>query len=86
MKGVFCHYLACSYLVIICTCDLIVNCIFFFLSSLNQGEEGKPNYIGKIVEFFETTKQEFYFTAQWFFRPEDTVRQFLKHKTSLFML
>ncbi|KAK1381682.1 Chromomethylase [Heracleum sosnowskyi] len=45
-----------------------------------QGEEGEPNYIGKIVEFFETTKKEFYFTAQWFFRPEDTM---MKDKSNL---
>ncbi|KAL8091291.1 DNA (cytosine-5)-methyltransferase 1-like [Apium graveolens] len=45
-----------------------------------QGEEGKPNYIGKIVEFFETTKKEFYFTAQWFFRSEDTM---MKNKSYL---
>ncbi|XP_017236074.1 DNA (cytosine-5)-methyltransferase CMT3 [Daucus carota subsp. sativus] len=45
-----------------------------------QAEDGKPNYIGKIVEFFETIKNEFYFTAQWFFRPEDTM---IKNKSDL---
>ncbi|XP_010243384.1 PREDICTED: DNA (cytosine-5)-methyltransferase 1-like isoform X2 [Nelumbo nucifera] len=38
-----------------------------------KGEEGKPNYIGRIVELFETTDGEPYFTAQWFFKAEDTV-------------
>ncbi|WOK97533.1 DNA (cytosine-5)-methyltransferase 1-like [Canna indica] len=35
--------------------------------------DGEPDYIGRIVEFFETTGNELYFTAQWFFRAEDTV-------------
>ncbi|PKA66391.1 DNA (cytosine-5)-methyltransferase CMT2 [Apostasia shenzhenica] len=38
-----------------------------------KGEEGKPNYIGRILEFFVTTKGENYFTVQWFYRAEDTV-------------
>ncbi|XP_057544800.1 DNA (cytosine-5)-methyltransferase 1-like [Amaranthus tricolor] len=36
-------------------------------------EEGKPNYIAKIVEFFETVDKEQFLTAQWFYRAEDTV-------------
>ncbi|XP_057983068.1 putative DNA (cytosine-5)-methyltransferase CMT1 [Malania oleifera] len=37
-----------------------------------KAEDGMPDYIGKIVELFETTDGEAYFTAQWFFRAEDT--------------
>ncbi|OVA20709.1 Chromo domain/shadow [Macleaya cordata] len=40
-----------------------------------KAEEGKPDYIGRIVEFFESTDKEQYFTAQWFFKAEDTVIQ-----------
>eukprot|EP01018_Ginkgo_biloba_P005150 Gb_13672 [translate_table: standard] len=35
-------------------------------------EEGAPDYIGRIVEFFETTDGKHYFTSRWFFRAEDT--------------
>ncbi|MQL91983.1 hypothetical protein Taro_024604 [Colocasia esculenta] len=38
-----------------------------------KAEEGKPNYVGRILEFFETTNGDYYFTVQWFFRAEDTV-------------
>ncbi|THU45863.1 hypothetical protein C4D60_Mb02t22450 [Musa balbisiana] len=38
-----------------------------------KADEGELDYIGRIVEFFETTDGELYFTAQWFFRAEDTV-------------
>ncbi|KAG0484303.1 hypothetical protein HPP92_008382, partial [Vanilla planifolia] len=38
-----------------------------------KGEKGKQDYIGRILEFFETTKGENYFTVQWFYRAEDTV-------------
>ncbi|WCJ34051.1 DNA (cytosine-5)-methyltransferase 1 [Euphorbia peplus] len=38
-----------------------------------QGEEGKPDYIARIVEFFESTEGLPYFTAQWFYRSCDTV-------------
>ncbi|KAJ0989886.1 hypothetical protein J5N97_008242 [Dioscorea zingiberensis] len=38
-----------------------------------KGEKRKPNYVGKILEFFETTEGESYFTVQWFFRAADTV-------------
>ncbi|CAL9206531.1 unnamed protein product [Musa hybrid cultivar] len=38
-----------------------------------KAAEGELDYIGRIVEFFETTDGELYFTAQWFFRAEDTV-------------
>ncbi|KAJ4979711.1 hypothetical protein NE237_010491 [Protea cynaroides] len=38
-----------------------------------KGEDGGSNYIGRIVELFETEDMEPYFTAQWFFKAEDTV-------------
>ncbi|WJX61239.1 Alpha-1,3-mannosyltransferase cmt1 [Trifolium repens] len=38
-----------------------------------KAEDGKPDYIARIVEFFETHDKEPYFTAQWFYRAEDTV-------------
>ena len=41
--------------------------------NLLQGPEGKANYIGKILEFFETVAGEYYCRVQWFFRAEDTV-------------
>ena len=50
----------------------------FFLHNPNrvnfvQGPEGKPNYISRILEFFETVVGERYCRVQWFFRAEDTV-------------
>ncbi|XP_042480640.1 putative DNA (cytosine-5)-methyltransferase CMT1 isoform X2 [Macadamia integrifolia] len=38
-----------------------------------KGEEGAPDYIGRIIELFETEDRQPYFTAQWFFKAEDTV-------------
>ncbi|KAJ3678476.1 hypothetical protein LUZ60_002279 [Juncus effusus] len=38
-----------------------------------QADEGMPNYIGRIIELFEGLDKKSYFTAQWFFRAEDTV-------------
>ncbi|KAF3588489.1 hypothetical protein F2Q69_00026370 [Brassica cretica] len=38
-----------------------------------KAEDGNPNYIAKIVEFFEAIDGEPYFKARWFYRPEDTV-------------
>ncbi|PIA38263.1 hypothetical protein AQUCO_02800142v1 [Aquilegia coerulea] len=38
-----------------------------------QGDNGSEDYIGRIVEFFETTDKRAFFTARWFFRAEDTV-------------
>ncbi|KAA8516963.1 hypothetical protein F0562_017219 [Nyssa sinensis] len=35
--------------------------------------DGESNYIAKIVELFETIDRELHFTAQWFYRAEDTV-------------
>ncbi|XP_038980599.1 DNA (cytosine-5)-methyltransferase CMT2-like isoform X2 [Phoenix dactylifera] len=59
-----CHYLQAS----ICGCILdIGDCTYV------KGEKGKPNYVGRILEFFETIRGEYYFTVQWFFRAEDTV-------------
>lgn len=37
-----------------------------------KGEEGKADYIGRILEFFETTDGNQYFSTQWFYRAEDT--------------
>ena len=36
-----------------------------------------PSYIGKIVEMFEAVDGDFYFTAQWYYRAEDTVSMIL---------
>ncbi|NP_001290533.1 DNA (cytosine-5)-methyltransferase CMT3 [Elaeis guineensis] len=41
--------------------------------------DGEPDYIGRIVEFFETTDGQLYFAAQWFFRAEDTVIKEIAH-------
>ncbi|XP_019422761.1 PREDICTED: DNA (cytosine-5)-methyltransferase CMT3-like isoform X6 [Lupinus angustifolius] len=38
-----------------------------------KAEDDKPDYIARIVEMFETADNEQYFTAQWFYRAEDTV-------------
>lgn len=38
-----------------------------------KGENGKSEYVGRILELFETTEGQYYFTVQWFFRAEDTV-------------
>ncbi|KAJ3692339.1 hypothetical protein LUZ60_012689 [Juncus effusus] len=38
-----------------------------------KASEGVRDYIGKIVELFEGLDKKKYFTAQWFFRAEDTV-------------
>ncbi|KAG8088009.1 hypothetical protein GUJ93_ZPchr0010g7296 [Zizania palustris] len=35
--------------------------------------ENEPDYIGRIIEFFEGTDQCRYFCCRWFFRAEDTV-------------
>ncbi|KAL3499666.1 hypothetical protein ACH5RR_038759 [Cinchona calisaya] len=40
-----------------------------------QAEGGKANYICKIVELFEGVDDMPYFTAQWFYRAEDTIIQ-----------
>ncbi|KAK7406900.1 hypothetical protein VNO78_08536 [Psophocarpus tetragonolobus] len=41
-----------------------------------KAEDGKPDYIARIVEMFETVDHEQYFMAQWFYRAEDTVIKF----------
>ncbi|XP_078159173.1 DNA (cytosine-5)-methyltransferase CMT3-like [Carex rostrata] len=38
-----------------------------------KAEDGMPDYICRIVELFEGVDRKAYFTAQWFFRAEDTV-------------
>lgn len=48
---------------------LMLTCYLYAL----QGEKRKPNYIGKILEFFETVRGEYYVRVQWFFRAENTV-------------
>nr|XP_043607469.1 DNA (cytosine-5)-methyltransferase 1-like isoform X2 [Erigeron canadensis] len=35
--------------------------------------EKEPDFIARIAEMFETVDKELYFSAQWFFRAEDTV-------------
>ncbi|KAH9321354.1 hypothetical protein KI387_015993, partial [Taxus chinensis] len=37
-----------------------------------KAEDGSPDYIGRIVEFFETADGKHHFTSQWFYRAEDT--------------
>ncbi|KAM0934075.1 putative DNA (cytosine-5-)-methyltransferase [Dioscorea sansibarensis] len=59
-----CHYLQASVNKEILS---IGDCVYV------KGEKWKPNYVGKIVEFFETAEEEYYFTVQWFFRAADTV-------------
>ncbi|KAI3876616.1 hypothetical protein MKX03_013318 [Papaver bracteatum] len=41
-----------------------------------QAEKGEKDYIGRIVEFFETNKKEPYIAVKWFYRAEDTVIEF----------
>ncbi|KAL3630783.1 hypothetical protein CASFOL_023767 [Castilleja foliolosa] len=41
--------------------------------ALVKGPKGGSNFVGKILEFFETMDGEDYFRVQWFFRAEDTV-------------
>ncbi|XP_065847428.1 DNA (cytosine-5)-methyltransferase CMT3-like [Euphorbia lathyris] len=38
-----------------------------------KAEEGEPDYIARILEFFESTEGVPHFTAQWFYRINDTV-------------
>ncbi|KAL5856779.1 hypothetical protein ACOSQ3_004237 [Xanthoceras sorbifolium] len=38
-----------------------------------KADEGELDYIARIVELFESTDGEPYFTAQWFYRAKDTV-------------
>ncbi|GFP94292.1 DNA (cytosine-5)-methyltransferase cmt2 [Phtheirospermum japonicum] len=41
--------------------------------ALVKGPKGGSNFVGKILEFFQTMEGEDYFRVQWFFRAEDTV-------------
>ncbi|KAF7042152.1 hypothetical protein CFC21_051827 [Triticum aestivum] len=61
-----CHYLQAS---ISGSTLCIGDCAFV------KGPEGKPDYIGKILEFFETVAGEYYCRVQWFFRAEDTIME-----------
>ncbi|CAL5369399.1 unnamed protein product [Camellia sinensis] len=66
-----CHY----------TRAVVDGCVFnLYDDAFIKAEEGKPDFIAKIVELFETVDRELYFTAQWFFRAEDTI---IKHKSDL---
>ncbi|CAL5366745.1 unnamed protein product [Camellia sinensis] len=66
-----CHY----------TRAVVDGCVFnLYDDAFIKAEEGKPNFIAKIVELSETVDRELYFTAQWFFRAEDTI---IKHKSDL---
>ncbi|WCJ42232.1 DNA (cytosine-5)-methyltransferase 1 [Euphorbia peplus] len=48
-----------------------------------KADDGKPDYIARIVEFFEGLDGIRYFTAQWFYRAEDTViLEYAKQKES----
>ncbi|KAF8396032.1 hypothetical protein HHK36_017644 [Tetracentron sinense] len=52
----------------------VEGCIFnLYDDAYVKAADGEPDYIGKVVELFETTDKEPYFTAQWFFKAEDTV-------------
>nr|XP_051181901.1 DNA (cytosine-5)-methyltransferase CMT2-like isoform X12 [Lolium perenne]XP_051181905.1 DNA (cytosine-5)-methyltransferase CMT2-like isoform X16 [Lolium perenne] len=61
-----CHYLQAS---ISGSTFCIGDCAFV------KGPEGKPNYISRILEFFETVTGERYCRVQWFFRAEDTIME-----------
>ncbi|CAN6358096.1 unnamed protein product [Urochloa humidicola] len=61
-----CHYLQAS----VCGSTLCIgDCAFI------KGPEGKPHYIGRLLEFFKTSAGEYYVSVQWFFRAEDTVME-----------
>ncbi|CAL4910919.1 unnamed protein product [Urochloa decumbens] len=61
-----CHYLQAS----VCGSTLCIgDCAFI------KGPEGKPHYIGRLLEFFKTSTGEYYVSAQWFFRAKDTVME-----------
>lgn len=61
-----CHYLGAN----ISGCNFnIGDCAYV------KGEEGEPNYVARILEFFETMQGENFCRVQWFFRAEDTVMQ-----------
>ncbi|XP_077244764.1 DNA (cytosine-5)-methyltransferase 1-like isoform X2 [Tasmannia lanceolata] len=38
-----------------------------------KGKDGGPNYVGRVLEFFETVEGQYYCSVQWFFRAGDTV-------------
>ncbi|KAL6624503.1 hypothetical protein ACP70R_031824 [Stipagrostis hirtigluma subsp. patula] len=63
-----CHYLQAN----VCGSTLCIgDCAF--IKAPHEGPEGKPHYIGRLLEFFESTSGDHYFSVQWFFRAEDTV-------------
>lgn len=38
-----------------------------------KGIEGEADFVGRILEFFETFKGDYCFTVQWFYRASDTI-------------
>ncbi|XP_059646442.1 putative DNA (cytosine-5)-methyltransferase CMT1 [Cornus florida] len=53
---------------------IVDGCIFkLYDDAYVKAEKGEPDFIAKIVELFETIDGEPYFTAQWFYRTEDTI-------------
>ncbi|KAA3470473.1 DNA (cytosine-5)-methyltransferase CMT3-like isoform X1 [Gossypium australe] len=68
----------CGKLLIVMSCSVLL-----LLSSANlefsQAEDGEDCYICKIVEMFEAVDGDLYFTAQWFYRAQDTVLKMLGH-------
>ncbi|XP_061366896.1 DNA (cytosine-5)-methyltransferase CMT2 [Gastrolobium bilobum] len=53
----------------------IGNCIFSLGDCAFIKGEGEQKYVGKIIEFFQTTDSKNYFRVQWFYRIQDTVVQ-----------
>ncbi|KAF5184423.1 DNA (cytosine-5)-methyltransferase CMT3 [Thalictrum thalictroides] len=53
----------------------VMECLFYLHDDVyvEAEEDGKPPYIAKIVEFFESMEDEQFFIAQWFYRPVETV-------------
>lgn len=59
---------------------------YYLFTWFSQAEEGQLDYIARVVEMFETVDRELYFSAQWFFRAEDTVRFYLPSALHTFIL
>ncbi|KAI4327996.1 hypothetical protein L6164_020396 [Bauhinia variegata] len=51
------------------------DCIFNLGDCAYIEGEGERKHVGKIIEFFQTTKKANYFRVQWFYRIDDTVVQ-----------
>ncbi|KAF9624014.1 hypothetical protein IFM89_007712 [Coptis chinensis] len=52
---------------------LVHGCVYNLYDHVHVQGEGDTLYIARIVEFFEATDNKAYFTAQWFYKPADTV-------------